>query len=283
MSADDLTSPALSRRNLLVTGGLTVSLGALVAACGGGEEAAPGRVGNAPVPTDLPTVIVDDAVLLRTATSLEFTALDVYRRITELGVLDGAAAALVERLVADHTADSAAMAELTTQTGGEPYECANAWYEERIVGPLFDRIAGNEDEAIEPSDDPARDAMTIAFALESTLGAMYQDVTEKLGDRALRPETAIAAARAVRHAAAIAIARDGAPGAYVSPTLWGDEIDPSASDGVVPIFAVGARFGSLAPVEFTLGPNSDAGTRFSATMETPADNAFVYADQTCDP
>ena len=43
------------RRQLLVTGGATLSLGALLAACGGSSGAEePGRVGYAPVPTALP-------------------------------------------------------------------------------------------------------------------------------------------------------------------------------------------------------------------------------------
>ena len=282
MSALDPAGPALSRRGLLVTSGLTVSLATFVAACGGAESGAPGRVGNAPVPTDLPTAAVTDAVLLRTATSLEYTALDVYRRITELGPLDERGQALVARFIEDHTRHAAGMADLTTQAGGEAYECANPWFASRVVDPLIQRLTGDEAVEIEPSDDIRRDALSITYGLESTLGAMYQQLVELLADRALRGEAIAVGAEEHRHAAAVAIARDGAPAAYISPVVFGDEIDPAQGDGVMPLFAVNGAFGSLAPVEFTLGPLNEAGSRFVASMQTPADNSFVYEGQSCD-
>ena len=41
------------------------------------------------------------------------------------------------------------------------------------------------------------------------------------------------------------------------------------------------RFGSLAPAEVTIGPVNDAGTRFTASVPTPADNSYAYTGQTC--
>ena len=86
----------LDRRRLLQSGGLTVALGALVAACGGddsAEEGAPGRVGYAPPATPLPTVETNDIVYLRTATSIEQTLVETYQRIAGAGALLGADAA----------------------------------------------------------------------------------------------------------------------------------------------------------------------------------------------
>ena len=51
--------------------------------------------------------------------------------------LDGDDASLLERLIEDHRAAVAATAELTTAAGGEPYECANSWYIERVVTPML--------------------------------------------------------------------------------------------------------------------------------------------------
>lgn len=291
MSADDLTAPTeadrLSRRRLLVTTGLGASLGAVLAACGSSDDGAPGRVGYAPVPTEPPEEPVDDAVLLRTATSLEYTALDVYDRITELGALDDTGADLVSRFVEDHTSEAATMAELTGRAGGEPFECANPWFAERVIPEMFERITGREDvpegeEPIPPSDDPARDAMGIAYAIESTLAAMYQGLVVELSDPELRTEAITAATRAARHAAAAALARDGAPQAYVSPLIIGGELDPSANEGLLPVFAVPGHFGSLAPVQVAIGPASDAGTRFTTSLQTPAANSYAYASLSCD-
>jgi hypothetical protein len=63
--------PRLGRRQLLQTGGLAVSLAAVLAACGKSSTAEPGRVGFAPTPTDLAKQNIDDGVRLRTATSIE--------------------------------------------------------------------------------------------------------------------------------------------------------------------------------------------------------------------
>ena len=79
------------RRDALKIGGLTVSVAALVAACGNdrtGDES-PGRVGYAPPITDPPDYPIDDAVLLRTASSLELTLVEVYETILGVGVLEG--------------------------------------------------------------------------------------------------------------------------------------------------------------------------------------------------
>ena len=75
--ADLMTTPvpgiASGAARLLQTGGLTVTLGALVAACGESAEGEPGRVGYAPPATPLPTVELNNVVFLRTATSIEYT------------------------------------------------------------------------------------------------------------------------------------------------------------------------------------------------------------------
>lgn len=272
----------LTRRTLLRTGGVTVTFGALVAACGSNQEAAaPGRVGNAPVITPPPPVDVDDAVLLRTATSLEYTAIEVYATAAELGVLDGRALELVERFVADHQRHADITAELTSQAGGEPYECANRWLMERGVVPLLEQIAGNEAEGIPPSDDVARDLLAISYAFESIAGATYQKMVEQLTDPQLRQQIIIIGAEEVRHAAAVAIARTGAPEGYVSPVLRGEEIDPAANDGIPLMYAIPGQFGSVAPVEVVIGAENDAGTRFTASVQTPADNAYIYEGMSC--
>ncbi|MDQ3468364.1 MAG: ferritin-like domain-containing protein [Actinomycetota bacterium] len=274
---------ALTRRRLLQTGGTALTFGALVAACGGSSDsAAPGRVGNAPVITPLPQVTVDDAVLLRTATSLEYTAIDVYAAAAELGVLDGRALELVERFVADHQRHADITAELTSQAGSEPYECANTWLLERGVAPLLERITGNEAKDIPPSDDVARDLLGISFAFESVAGATYQQMVELLTDPDLRRQIIVIGAEEARHAAAVAIARTGAPEGYISPALAGAEIDPEANDGIPALYAIPGNFGSVAPVELTIGVKNDAGSRFTTSLQTPADNAFVYEGMTCE-
>lgn len=271
----------MTRRGMLRSGGMTVTLGALIAACGG-EETQPGRVGNAPVVTPMPTVTVDDAVLLRTATSLEYTAIDVYAQAAELGVLGDEALALIERFVEDHQRHADIVAELTVEAGGEPYECTNSWLDERAVAPLLLQILGDEAQGIEPSDDPVRDLLSVSYAFESIAGATYQQFVETLSMPSLRQQVMMIGAEEVRHAAAIAIAGSGAPQGYISPVVYDMEIDAEANGGVPSLYAVPGSFGSLAPVEVVVGAETAAGTRFTAAAETPADNAFIYADMTCE-
>lgn len=273
-------TPALSRRGLLRSGTLTVALGALAAACSR-EAAAPGRVGNAPVPTPLPEEPVDDAVYLRTATSMHMTVNDLYTRLLERDALDEAGVALIERFISDHEEAISTLSDMTAEAGGEPYECTNTWYEERVLTPLFERLDGNEAADIAPSDDIGRDILELAYAFESVLGATHQRLVEQLSSPEMRREVIGFGALAARHSAAVAILRTGAPEGYISPVLYGEELE--VEDGEIPpLHAVTARFGSLAPVPVFIGGLTPAGGRFEGSVETPAENSFVYASLTCD-
>ncbi len=271
----------VGRRQLLVSGGTALSLGAVLAACGGSSGAEePGRVGYAPVPSALPNETVDDAVLLRTAQSIEKTIVDVYGTITDSGALTGASADLLARLVEAHTEAAAQVGELVTQAGGEPYDCVNNWYMERVIPPIFQNIDGDEAADIPPSDDPARDMLSVMDAMESMSASMYQSYVERLSVPELRAEVMLLAARAARHSAAVAIESTGAPDAYISPAVRGEEVLPDES-GLIPLFAIPTQFGTLSPYSLVIGAASSAGTRFTVSIETPADNSYVYNGQTC--
>jgi hypothetical protein len=269
----------LSRRGLLA-GGLSVSAVAALAACKKKPEPAPGRVGFAPTTTALPQAVVDDGVRLRTATSIEYTILDVYDTITKSGKLAAADQQLVDRLVIDHKAAAARTAELTEGVGAEPFECANPWYMDRVIPPIFQHIEGDEDLDIPPSDDPARDMIATVNAMESMAGAMYQNFVETLSTPELRAEVMKLGAISGRHAAVSAIHATGAPEAYVNPVILGKE-PAAAKDGLEPIFAIPTEFGQLAPTQLVVGAASSAGTRYTQPIDTPAENSFAYNGQTC--
>ncbi len=271
----------LSRRRLLQAGGLAASVGVLLAACGDDDEAEPGRVGYAPAATPLPTVEKTDAVWLRTAMSLEYTTLEVYRRMTEMGVLDAAAQTLVDRFVEDHTAHIEALGPLIASAGGEPYECANAWYIERTVDPIFTQITGDESKDIAPSDDPARDLMTVSNGWESMMGATYQQMVEVLTKPELRGDVMTIGVEEARQAAAMAMLATGTPEGYVSPVLLIGEAPTPDETGLFKAYAIPTRFGSLAAIEVVVGARSAAGTRAPFTLETPADNSLIYEGMTC--
>lgn len=186
-----------SRRDALKIGGVSLSLGALVAACGedrAGDEGA-ARVGTADAPEALVDYVVDDVVRLRTASSLELTAIDVYETALSL---DGAVAdderALVEQLIANHTAIADEMGALTQAAGGEAWTCTNPWLMDRLIGPALAAITGNATGVMVEVDGEAdpqlqvmgqttemTDSVTVGSLGDTTMVGDMPDSTE-LGD-----------------------------------------------------------------------------------------------------
>ena len=280
---DAWAGTALSRRGLFGLGASTVGLAAVFAACGNEEDSAPGRVGNAPVETDLPEGEVDDVVLLRTLTSLEHSIVAVYDALADIDGLGDDVATLLGRFTDDHEATASAYAELTSAAGGEPYECPNSWLMRRTLQPVLDHIIGGTVEGVEipPTDDADRDSLATADALETIAAATAQQYLERLTDPALRTEVIAAGTSASRRAATSAMRANPPPEGYVSPALTGGEDVAADNEGLMPQFAISSRFGQLTPVTLVVGARDDVGQRFSTNIETPAENAYVYAGQTC--
>ena len=157
---------------------------------------------------------VDDVVLLRTAQSLEYTAIDAYAAARALDVLSAEQDTLVQRFVDDHTGHSVALGGFITAAGGEEFACANPWMQRRVIDPIFDAIDG--------SDDKLRDVLNFAQALESLAGASYQSLVGSLTEPDLRMKMMQIGADENRHAATLAIAITGAPDGYVNPVLLGE-------------------------------------------------------------
>lgn len=258
----------VGRRDALRVGGITLSLAALMAACGddvGGSEA-PGRVGYAPPATDSPDYPVDDAVLLRTASSLENTIILVYEQILASGNLDSAATTFLDRLLQDHRTIAAEMETLTKDVGGEAWTCTNAWMIDRLVDPVM--------EVISASDDPARDMLSFAISLESLGAATNQTFAIELSTAELRTAAMAAATLESRHSAALPIFAYGAV-SYISPALQDEELG-FTSDGLPQWYAVTSTFGSIGQVDLVIGAPDENGTRSSFFLQTPAANSYIY-------
>jgi hypothetical protein len=269
---DDTNTAAASRygrRDALKLGGLTLSVAALVAACGEdrtGSEA-PGRVGYAPPITDPPNYAVDDAVLLRTASSLELTAVAVYEAVLGTGLLDADLTTLVERLVENHQTIADEMGALTESVGGEAWTCTNPWYMDRTVEPLL--------EAVLASDNPVRDILNTAVTLENLAASTHQTLTIELEDAAAAAATMGAATLESRHSAAIVAATRGSEG-YVSPAIGGVGDTPADADGVPMSFAITSRFGSTGQSELVAGAPDENGVRTTFVVQTPSLNSYIY-------
>jgi len=258
----------VGRRDALKMGGLTISLAALVAACGDdiGGSTDPGRIGVAPPITAPPEYPVDASVLLRTGSSLEQSTIMVYEAILDLGILDAEGTALVELITENHRVLVDVMGELTVAAGGEVWPCGNPWMDERFLVPIVD--------AIKASDNPERDIYNVAVSLENLGAATYQQFTVELTEPEQRSAMVKAAAQDSRNSAALVIAVEGAEG-YVSPALDGLEVGVDA-DGVPLQYAIPWRFGSVAQFELIVGAPNAEGTREDFTIQTPSLNSYIY-------
>jgi hypothetical protein len=268
MSIDDsLANARVDRRQAFKIGGLTVSFAAIVAACGTttGNET-PGRVGYAPPITDPPEYDVDDAVLLRTASSLEETIISVYGRLLESGSLSAPIQALTERLIDNHQEVADQMAALTEAEGGVPWECTNPWLDNRLIEPVF--------AAIKTSDNPERDVLYFAVALENLAASTHQVNSVELSAPEAKVASLEAATQASRQSAAlVALARG--PEGYISPEVIGEGV-PTDPEGVPYQYSITSRFGNVGQAELTVGPPDENGVRESFTLQTPAENSYVY-------
>ena len=263
------TKMGYRRRDALKLGGLTVSAAAFLAACGTGRtgDESPGRVGFAPPVEELEDYPIDDAVLLRTASSLELTAIAVYEAVLATGLLDADLTALVERLIEDHQMVADQMGDFTEAVGGVAWECTNPWYMNRTVEPLL--------EAVLASDNPLRDIVNTAVVLENIAAGTHQSLAIQLEDSAAVAATIAAATLESRHSAYIvAIARG--PEGYVSPLIDGDGDSPTDEDGVPQKFSITTRFGSTGQAELVAGAPDENGVRQTFIIQTPSLNSWIY-------
>jgi rubrerythrin len=268
-----IPNPSLDRRSLLRNGGIALSFGAVLAACGTGRSGSddPGRLGVAePAPT-LPEAELNDGVLLRTAQSIEYTAIAVYEAAVALDVLSGAENALVERFVADHERHAAAIGALATQAGAEEFTCANPFLMDRAVAPTLAALDG--------SDNVHRDVLNIAYAFESLAGESYQAMVGVLSDKALRSDAMLIGGEEHRHAAMLATVIN--PDTLVNPVLLGGAAVENDDDGFPVAYAIPATYGQLTGVNLVVGARNDEGARFSTQLQTPAANSFVYDYESC--
>lgn len=261
-------SRRLDRRQLFRLGGLTATTAALVAACGGTESPGIGRVGVAPTTTALPDGAVDDVVLLRTAASIQYTVIGLYGELR--AAAPSAAAALVDLLIADHTADAEALNSAVAELGGEPFECGNPRLEELTVPAILGAINGDDASGVAPSDDPARDALNAMFAMETYIAETHQAFVPMLTAPALRQAAIAIGGEAARHASVLAMEITGRPDGYL-------EIEAPAEPPQIPTaYALSSLYGQLGGQTLVIGAQDEVGQRQSIALASPSFNTFVY-------
>jgi rubrerythrin len=209
-------------------------------------------------------------VLLRTAQSLEYTALEVYAAAAATGALSPDELTLAERFIADHTRHAGAIGELIAAAGGDEFACANPYVMQRAVEPALAALDG--------TDDLHRDLLNIAHAFEAWAGASYQALVVAFGEPDLRKAAMQIGSEEVRHAAVLARAIN--PDVTFGPSFRGEPNDPDAAGFPIP-YVIPSVFGRVEGINLVVGARNEEGTRFSVQLQTPAENTFVYDYLSC--
>jgi rubrerythrin len=264
----------LTRRELLKISGLSIAGITFLAACGAqsGVTTSPNiaSAGTVPPTTALGEVVITDTVLLRTAASLEYNAIDAYTKVLDGGLLTGDFASLkdaIKRFRDDHIGHAAAINALVVSHGGKAHECANTRVNRLYVDPALKLITADG------NADAARDAVTLAHALENLATQTYQGVVALLVEPSLRGSAMRVGQDEARHAVVLAQVLN--PGyASIGPTT--DEVTGKAKVASVP-----SAYGSLSSIQISIGAPNSEGVKQSLSLETPSLNGLVYDEISC--
>lgn len=276
----------VDRRTVLRLGGMSVALGAVLAACGAGEnggttgvgpEGIP-QIGTAPPQQKEGSTDISDARLLRTATSMHYNGIDAIDRVLGLGFVsyEVASAARGYRVLLQQQAD--ALAGATTAVGAKPYEQKNEAIDKSIVTKALDLI----NVSATKGDDAAR--FLHAFA---TLAAeTHQSFVPLLTTPELRG--AAMQIGAVHHRVSALLARLISPENVVNTdgitivapsteTTVATEAAETVGPAPVPVYQIPGAFGPLGAVQIVLGKLGvdDELKRTQLNIETPSLNSLI--------
>jgi hypothetical protein len=305
--AADAVGRGVDRRTLLKVGGFSVAAAALIAACGG--ENGSGNVpkdDNIPLSGTAPPIkqpgdgVYDDAVLLRTATSLQYNALEVIAAIQKVSGIDPDVAALSKDYAPLVQRQADELGRATTEIGGTPYEAPNPRFNEEVVAPSLHLIS--------VSQTPASDAANFMHAVIAVLAETMQSFVPLI--RRQQPRQLLMQVGTVHGREAGWLANAITPQNIVSeetiaaaspsdpvetttttpaaglPTTTEAPTTSAAGGGGgttadIPVYVVPATFGQLGAVQVVLGNANDQGAdkRTVINIETPSLNSFVYNDQ----
>lgn len=306
-TSEQRAAALIGRRRFVAIGGASVATAALLAACAESDSGGIARVGDAPEVTALPDAVVNDVVLLRTASSLEHSAIQIYDTVIDnADLLDPAYNDIAKRFRDDHEGHAALFEKLTKDAGGVPWTSGNPRLDDVVLLPILRAITGADATdvlaAASPSDDPKRDVLNLAHALETLAGETYQALVPVLSLPSLRKEAVIVGTHEVRHAAVLAIAITGRPDGYVDPlsveeatgsaptttaaptttqNIAAEASEDTAAEApaatpIPTVYAIPAQFGQLGAVQLVVGAPNESGTRLTVNLETPSLNSYVY-------
>lgn len=185
----DLILSGLNRRRFLKIGGTSVLAGAILAACGSDDkkDSSGGATGGDAKGS------TNDLAILRTASSLEHVAIDVYQKAIDnagaLGITAGVAD-VAKLFQAQHMDHAAFFEGATKQLGGSAFTTANPAVMESLAG----RIAALKNQ---------NDVIVLARDLENVAAATYQSTVGAFDNISLNAKSMSVGGVEARHAAVL--------------------------------------------------------------------------------
>jgi len=256
------------RRRFLVAGGLSVATAALIASCGDDDtEPAIPQSGTAAVTTGVPDRVASDAVLLRTASSVEQSLIGVYQSALDSGVLSGDAANAAQTFQDHHRQHATFFQGLTSDAGGQPYTEPNPALQQNVIDPATQAItdAGPSEEAY----------LNLLYALEQVGAGTYQSFVPQLSDPAIRSQLMTVGGAEARHVADLAKRLPTGQTVPASTTATATTTTLSAgatttsAAASVPVYQVPGAFGQLSAIALPVGAKT-------TEIELLGPNSFIY-------
>lgn len=212
-----MTEPA--RRDVLRAGGLTVALGALVAACSSDDDPAPEAADDVEIETGGPVSGSSDLALVNTALSLEILVFDTYQAGTDFALAQSNPVLQAVTLLQQHHAEHRATLTLLVQAvDGEPFTTANPVVKAGLVDPRLLSVTTE------------RDFIRIVHDLEQTCARLYVHVATSVSAPDLRATMMSIGAVASRRATVLDLLGDLG---NERPAVFSTD-NPLPSDAVIP-------------------------------------------------
>jgi hypothetical protein len=190
----DLVTGGVNRRRFLQIGGLTVATAAVFAACGSDDtkDTAAGGSTSGDTDTTMGGAGADsDIKILRTASSLEVLAVDVYQKAIDSGLVKTAAVGDAAKLFQSQHKEHAELFQgATKKLGGEVFDKANPVVLQSLQGP----IGALKDE---------KGVLELALMLEQAAAATYQSTVGAFKDLSLNQAAMSVGGVEARHVAVL--------------------------------------------------------------------------------
>lgn len=187
----DFATGGLNRRRFIQIGGMTVATAAVFAACGTDDTTTKAAEGGEDDEKGAKEGSENDIKILRTASSLEVLAADVYSTAMETGLVKTGAVIDAVKLFQSHHKEHADLFEgATKKLGGKPMEDPNPV----LLQSLSEPIKALKDE---------KGVIELALMLEQAAAATYQSSAGQFKDRTLNTAAMSVGGVEARHVAVL--------------------------------------------------------------------------------